>query len=152
MEAADERRIVLTNDLQPSKPLVVANEEVLAAGYQAVWFLYKGEPWDVARIYRPDGRWVGYYADVLEPVQWVGDDAGTLEPVVDLFLDLWITPAGEALLLDEDELAAAIGNGWISVERADWARQVARNMHQEVEWGTFPPIDVRRFGESPADS
>lgn len=138
---------MLANDLQPSKPLVVGGEEVLAAGYQAVWFLYKGEPWDIARIYRPDGSWAGYYADVLEPVKWEGADPRTLQPVVDLFLDLWITPAGEVLLLDEDELAAAIEDGWVSVERADWARQVARNMLQAVEWETFPPIEVRRYEE-----
>jgi predicted RNA-binding protein associated with RNAse of E/G family len=143
--AADERRIVLAHTIQPSKPLLVAGEEVLAAGYHAVWFLYKGEPWDIGRLYRPDGTWTGYYVDVLERVRWEGADPTTLAPLVDLFLDVWITPAGECLLLDEDELVEATQAGAISTEQAGFARHVAQNLLQGVERGAFPTIDVRRW-------
>lgn len=112
---------------------------MLADGYWAVWFLFKDRPYDVARFYRPDGVWTGYYADVLEPVRWRGADPHTLEPLVDLFLDLWIAPDGRYLVLDEDEFEQAARSGHLNAEQIATARSTLDQLVGEVESWAFPP-------------
>lgn len=145
LEATD-RQIVLTHDLSPSAPLYYGGEEVLGHDYRAVWFLFKDQPFDVARVYRPDGTWTGYYADVLEPVHWTDADPYSLQPLVDLFLDLWITPEGKWQVLDEDELDAAIETRAITADAAARAREVLDGLVRATRSGDFPPAAVRQFG------
>lgn len=133
---------MLANAAQPSRPLMVGDSIVVGDGYQSVWFLYKGAKWDIGRFYRPDGLWTGYYVDALEPVWWHGDDPTTLRPLVDLFLDLWITPDGDAILLDEDELAKALSQGWLSAAQASSARHTLTELIEGVRTGAFPPAEV----------
>lgn len=137
--------IVLSNDLQPSKPLSVGGQEVLATGYHAVWFLFNGHAYDVARVYRPDGTFSGYYADVLEPVHWDDSNPETLAPIVDLFLDLWVTPAGEYLVLDEDEFAEATSRKVLTPDQAAHARSTLDALITATVAGTFPPPVVRGY-------
>ncbi len=120
-------------------------EIVLDSGYWAVWFLFKDRPFDVGRFYRPDGTWTGYYADILEPVRWEGADPTTLEPIIDLFLDLWIAPDGRYVVLDEDEFAAAASRGSLTREQTVHARSVLQNLLGATERGEFPPAVVKEF-------
>lgn len=143
--SADDRRIVVAGQVTPSKPFVYRGEEVLAKDYWAVWFLFKDQPWDVGRFYRPDGSFTGYYVDVLEPVRWQGNDPATLHPLVDLFLDLWVSPDGAHEVLDEDEFEEAIGAGAVSPEQEEHARSVLQTLVRAAESGAFPPPDVREF-------
>lgn len=117
----------------------------MAAGYTAVWFVYKGRPYDVGRFYRPDGTWTGYYADILEPVHWEGSDPRTLQPIVDLFLDLWIAPDGTHLVLDEDEFEEAITKHYLSPEQITHARSTLHDLLEMTAEGTFPPEEVKAF-------
>lgn len=142
---AGEDRIVTAVRYEPSEPLRRRREVVLDRGYWGVWFLFKDRPFDVGRVYRPDGTWTGYYVDVLEPVRWRGADPATLEPIVDLFLDLWIEPDGRYLVLDEDEFEAAERLGHISRDQASHARGVLRQLVREVEGGAFPSASVKTF-------
>jgi predicted RNA-binding protein associated with RNAse of E/G family len=135
--------IVLTHRLQPSKPFVFDGEEVIGSGYEAVWFLFQGEPWDIGRFYRPDGTWTGYYADVLEPVRWVTEPELALEPLVDLFLDLWMAPDGRYAVLDEDEFDRAAATGAITPAQAERARRTLDRLLAAVRSGAFPPAAVR---------
>jgi predicted RNA-binding protein associated with RNAse of E/G family len=121
----------------------------MAAGYLTVWFLFKERPYDVARVYRPDGTWTGYYADVLEPVRWQGDDPQSLEPIVDLFLDLWIGADGAYLPLDEDEFDDAVRQAWITQAQAAAASTALADMIQATRRGEFPPVEVRQFRGDP---
>ncbi len=117
----------------------------MAGGYWMVWFLYKNMPWDIARFYRPDGLWTGYYVDVLEPVRWRNDDPATLETLVDLFLDVWITPRGKVIVLDEDEFEEAVAAGHLTLDQERHARGVLRNLLTSLADDTFPPSIVRNF-------
>lgn len=144
----DERLIVMTLTLDRSEPLYFRGEEVVGEGYRAVWFLHKGEGWDIAAVYRADGAFTGYYVDVLEPVQWIGADPGTLRPVVDLFLDLWIAPDGSYDVLDEDEFAEAVEKGWIGLEQRQHAEQVLVELKESLRDGSFPPPEVRDIAAS----
>jgi len=131
--------------MHPSKPLSIGDEIVMADGYWAVWFLYKDQPWDIARFHTPDGVFTGYYVDVLEPVRWSGEDASTLRPLVDLFLDIWITPEGQTTVLDEDEFSAAVAAGHVTAEQQELAGRVLGDLLERARQGSFPPAEVRDF-------
>jgi len=136
---ADEQTLVLSHLVYPKNSLVYRGEEVIADGYRAIWFLFKDQPYDIGRFYRPDGSWTGYYVDVLEPVRWWGAKAETLEPLVDLFLDLWIAPDGSSEVLDEDEFAEALDLGHLTDAQAEHARRVLREIVDGVQSGNFLP-------------
>jgi len=107
--------------------------------------LFKDQPYDIGRVYRPDGTWMGYYADVLEPVRWNGSDPATLEPIIDLFLDLWIAPDGRFEVLDEDEFEEAGVRGNITAHQIDHARRVLQDLVHATQRGSFPPAVVKEF-------
>ena len=142
---ATNNMIVVATDLAPSKPVEYLGEIVMDAGYRAVWFLFKDQPFDVGRIYRPDGTWTGYYADILEPVRWNGADPTTLEPIIDLFLDLWIAQDGKFDVLDEDEFKEAVARGILTKQQTDHAQAVLRGLIEARERGDFPPAVVKEF-------
>jgi predicted RNA-binding protein associated with RNAse of E/G family len=140
---ADDRSIVMSLELDRSEPLIFRDQVVIDAGYRAVWFLFKERGYDIAAVYRPDGGLTGYYVDVLEPVIWQDADPGTLAPVVDLFLDLWIAPDGSFEVLDEDEFDEAVAKEWINGDQRGHALRVLDELRQSVVAGTFPPQEVR---------
>ncbi|MDR5683487.1 MAG: DUF402 domain-containing protein [Armatimonadota bacterium] len=142
---ASEKKIVLAHALSPSRPLRHLGEVVLDTGYWAVWFLFKGRPYDVGRVYRPDGSWMGYYVDVLKPVRWRGADPKTLEPLVDLFLDIWVAPDGTYSVLDEDEFEEAIRKGHLSRVQVIQARTTLRNLTAAIDRAEFPPAAVKAY-------
>jgi predicted RNA-binding protein associated with RNAse of E/G family len=82
---------------------------------------------------------------VLEPVRWTGTDPKTLEPLVDLFLDLWIGPDGGYAVLDEDEFAEAIEAGRLTEQQIIHARQVIEELTDATERGLFPPQVVKDY-------
>ncbi len=49
----------------------------------------------------------------------------------DLYLDMAIMPDGERIVLDEDELLTARGNGMLSQEDVDGAFQTLRELEKE---------------------
>ena len=142
--AHDERRLIMATALYPREPVRVHDEVVIDAGSWEVWFLFQGRSFDVARIYGPDG-FRGYYVDALQPVHWQDDDPETLEPLVDLFLDLWIRLDGRWSLLDQDELDAAQDNGVITRSAAVAARETLMAISVDVNKGLFPPAEVANF-------
>lgn len=144
LEATDEL-IVVAHESSASKPVEYLGERVLDAGYWAVWFLFKNQPFDVGRFYRPDGTFTGYYADILEPVRWDRDNPASLEPIIDLFLDLWIAPDGSHLVLDEDEFQDAVDLGSLTTAQIEHARTILQDLIKATERGTFPPAIVKDF-------
>ena len=144
LEATDEL-IVVAHESSPSKPVEYFGERVLDAGYWAVWFLFQNQPFDVGRFYRPDGTFTGYYADILEPVRWERANPATLEPMIDLFLDLWIAPDGSHLVLDEDEFQEAVDLGSLTTAQIGYARRVLQDLIEAAERGAFPPTVVKEF-------
>jgi predicted RNA-binding protein associated with RNAse of E/G family len=144
LDATDDV-VVAAHESAPSTPLDVQGERVVDRGYWAVWFIFKGQPFDVGRFYRPDGTWTGYYVDILEPVRWRGADPTTLEPIVDLFLDLWVSRDGRYTVLDEDEFEEAVRRGILTARQAGHARRVLDDLVGAVGRGAFPPPLVRDF-------
>jgi predicted RNA-binding protein associated with RNAse of E/G family len=137
--------IVLAHHVKPKSPIVIDGAEALVPGDLAIWFLFKGEPFDIARIYSPRGQFRGYYVDALEPVRWDGSDPHSLETLVDLYLDMWIWPRRGYSILDEDELAAAQEDGHISSTQAHNALATIASIANRIAIGSFPPEPVREF-------
>ena len=142
---ANTDTIVLAHAYSPSKPVTYSGEIVLDVGYWGIWFLFKNRSFDAGRVYRPDRTWMGYYVDILEPVRWRASNPRTLEPITDLFLDLWIAPDGKYMILDEDEFEEAIKLGHLTSGQADHARSVLQELVKATERGEFPPAVVKEF-------
>jgi predicted RNA-binding protein associated with RNAse of E/G family len=143
--SAGDRRLVLRSKLYPSKPLSIEGREVLNVGYTADWFLFKDAWFEIGRFYQSDGTWTGYYVNICEPVHWDDADPTTLEPLVDLFLDLWITPEGVPYILDEDEFQEAVAAGHLTPRKADSARTTLDELLAATRRGDFPPPEVKDF-------
>ncbi|GEM_PF-516078 len=133
------------SELAPKEPIRFDDEVVLDRGGWAVWFVGNGASHDLGKVYRPDGRHTGYYVDVLEPVRWQGDDIATIDPVIDLFLDLWIAPDGRWQVLDEPEFQEAEEKGWITTEQAAHARRTLAHLIELAQAGALVTPEARAF-------
>jgi hypothetical protein len=80
---------------------------------------YADRWYDVQEVAGADGRRKGWYCDVAEPAV-IEEDRVCL---VDLDLDVWVSAAGEAVVLDEDEFAA---NPWLRAAQRAGARRGLR--------------------------
>jgi predicted RNA-binding protein associated with RNAse of E/G family len=89
--------------------------------------------------------------DITEPIHWDGADACTLDAVVDLFLDVWITPDGAHDVLDQDELEEAAGLGHVTPTQVRAAHDALRTVVSQIASGTFPPEVVVRWNRSHHD-
>ncbi len=76
---------------------------VLEPGDQWLEAFYADRWYNVFEIRSADGRLKGRYCNITRPAQ-ISADAVCAE---DLALDVWITPDGEARVLDEEEFARA---------------------------------------------
>ena len=73
-------------------------------------FFWQGRNYLVYRMFDQDGALVGHRIDVCRDVRFGQESIEW----TDLLLDLFITPAGELRVLDEDEVASAITAGLLS--------------------------------------
>ena len=124
-------------------PLRVNGVEVIRNGYTMLYFAFVGKNYDILKVYDERGNFKGLYVDVLA---YTKRDGNTLE-MLDLLLDIFIFPDGEAFLLDEDELEMALNYGLIDRETFDFAYSVVREILEKVEHGEFPPEIVWKYGE-----
>ena len=122
-------------------PLKVNGVKVIDNGYTMVYFAFVGENYDILKVYDEEGNFRGLYIDVLAYTRREGN---TLE-MLDLFLDIFVFPNGEAFLLDEDELEMALNYGLIDRETFDFAYSIAREILGKLKRGEFPPEVVWRY-------
>jgi predicted RNA-binding protein associated with RNAse of E/G family len=124
------------------KPLVVNGRTVLEDGSPVVWFTFAGRWHDIGRFHLADGTFTGIYANILTPVRFV---TPWQWETTDLCLDVWLEPDRTPRLLDADELAEAVRNGWIGPELRDRARAEAARILRLARRGDWPPEAVRRW-------
>ena len=72
-------------------------------GDQFVEYYYADRWFNIFAIVSREGIRKGWYCNITEPA----DISTYTIAQVDLYLDIWISPAGKPLLLDEDEFEAA---------------------------------------------
>jgi uncharacterized protein len=78
-------------------------------------YYYSDRWFNIFDIGSADGRRKGWYCNIAQPAIIAED---TIEQI-DLLLDVWVSPAGKPLLLDEDEFAA---DTMLSEEQREGAR------------------------------
>ncbi|WP_148882179.1 DUF402 domain-containing protein [Thermococcus aciditolerans] len=122
-------------------PLRVNGVEVIKNGYRMLYFAFIGENYDILKVYDREGNFRGLYIDVLAYTRREGN---TLE-MLDLFLDIFVFPSGEAFLLDEGELEMALNYGVIDKETLDFAYRVAREILEKIKRKEFPPDIVWEY-------
>ncbi|MFA4639521.1 DUF402 domain-containing protein [Pyrococcus kukulkanii] len=122
-------------------PLRVNGVDVIRNGYEMLYFAFPGKDFDILKVYTEEGKFIGLYVDVLDYTKWDGE---TLE-MLDLFLDIFIFPSGEAFLLDEDEIEMALNYGIISREKFLKAYRTANRILREIKSGEFPPRVVWEY-------
>lgn len=139
----DEVVVTLLDSAALHHPLHIGGVLAAEPGSSLVWFTFPGASHDVGRFHTADDTFTGIYADILEPVERLGP----LEwRAVDLFLDVWLPAAGGGpVLLDEDELEAALKNGWLPPETAAFARAEANRLMALARDGTWPPPVVHQW-------
>lgn len=144
---ADNDVIVTSQKIKPSSPIVLNGETVLGDNFTAVWFVFTGLWYDIGKIYNLNKEWTGYYCDIMMPVK---RNANQFE-IVDLFLDLWVSPDGSYEIQDEDEFETALQDGVIDTELAEKARDALNDLIEEVATGRFPPEFVKKYSTSITD-
>lgn len=71
-------------------------------GDRFIEYYYSDKWFNIFDIANADGMRKGWYCNVAEPARFFVE---RIEQI-DLFIDVWVTPQGETLILDEDEFAA----------------------------------------------
>lgn len=122
-------------------PLFVNGVKVIDNGYCMLYFAFIGKNYDILKVYDEKGNFKGLYIDVLAYTKRYGD---ALE-MLDLFLDIFVFPSGEAFLLDEDELEMALNYGLIDRGTLDFAYSVAGEILEKLKRGEFPPEIVWKY-------
>ena len=77
------------------------------AGSFTLGFFWRARGYNCYRIAGPDGAVIAYRFDVVDRVRIAPGRVSYR----DLLLDLWVSPGGTVRIEDEDEVAAAVGQG-----------------------------------------
>ncbi len=138
-------RLIIEQRLRVRNPRREFDRVVVAKGYLAEWFIFRGKWYDVGKFYDRRGTFTGYYCDMIRPVSRLLSNAFKTSIITDLFLDLWITPDGKCIVLDEDELQRALAKHVISNSLATRARRELQDLIRLVRSGRFPPVSIRKI-------
>lgn len=96
-----------------------------------VEYFYNNRWYNIFVIYdRDDQQLKGWYCNVCRPATWNAEEIRC----EDLALDIWITPDGETLVLDEDEFAELE----ISDEEREWGNAAVSQILMLVQNGRLP--------------
>ena len=138
-------RLVIEQRVRVRNPRREFGKVIVADGYLAVWFIFRGRWYDVGKFYDRKGEFTGYYCDIIRPVSRLLANASKTSFITDLFLDLWISREGRCVPLDEDDLNRAFMRHIISPALAKRARRELRNLIHSAESGRFPTGSIRNF-------
>lgn len=132
------------------RPLLVAGHPILEPGSPVIWFTFPRRWFDVGRFHLANGRFTGWYANVLTPVEInplpTGEGPATIRwDTTDLFLDVWRGADGTVALLDDDEFEAAVTNRWLDPATAETARATADHLLADAHAGLWPPPITREW-------
>ena len=140
-------KITYAHDLKVDPPMRIAGAVVLETGSEVIWFTFPGAWHDIGLFHRADGSFSGTYANILTPCVF---EEGGVWRTTDLFLDIWIDPSGDLLVLDEDELEEAEAKGWVDLDTARRARDEITRLSEQAAAGLWPPAVVERWSLSRA--
>lgn len=137
----DDVIVTLSQPIEAEVAMRHDGDIMLEQGSLAVWFTFPGVWHDIGRFHRADGAFTGLYANILTPPEI----DGPIWRTTDLFLDVWQTPSGETLLLDEDEFAVARERGHLDQATADRAWDEGQWILARATSGDWPPPCVTEW-------
>jgi predicted RNA-binding protein associated with RNAse of E/G family len=137
----DEQGVVMGMYLTPSKPLIVENTVLLDAGYMGIFYCPYHEWHDIGAIYDREKQFQGYYCDICTPIQ----KSMHGYEMTDFFLDLWISPDDQYIVLDEDEFTHAITQDWLTSQQIMRAKNELSKLINEIESHCFPSVDIKPY-------
>lgn len=136
----DPRAIVtLLESADRSAPLRIAGRCALGARAPIVWLTVPGAWYDVGRFHDDRGTFTGFYTNILTPPDFHGPGEWS---TTDLFLDVWQPIGAPPILLDVDELDAAVSQGTVDAADATRARAEAARILNEARDGRWPPAAI----------
>ena len=97
-------------------------------------YLFYNEYFTIVEYQDRTRKALGYYCDIVTPLQRSGDEYF----LTDLILDLWISPDLQVIELDRDEFEAAISSGLFPLIHEEAALAALDRLKSEVENGVFP--------------
>jgi len=106
-----------------------SSKQVFDSGYKCVTFVPDDGFWAVNAVYDTKDMIVEWYFDVLKSKS--KDQKGRLY-YHDLYLDVVVQPDFKSIVIDEDELEAALSGQIISLADFDFAYQVADELMNQV--------------------
>lgn len=130
------------------KPVRIDAATTLRPGSLIVWFLRPGQPFEIGAFYHARGAFQGYYINLIRPPRlestpWI---------IEDLYLDVWLPEGGDGVLLDEDELDAAVARSELSAGEAGEVRALGAELLARSRRRGRPRWLPRSVGRSPAES
>lgn len=120
-------------------PLPIGDTEVPPGG-AVMWFMFPGRSYEVGSVYDETGRFLGHYTNFVQPPR----PETAVWHLTDLFLDVWQEPGRPPHLLDEDDLAEAAEQGWVSTEDFARTRAEAAAVLRAARADHWPPGVVLR--------
>lgn len=133
--------VTLHESPPPGAELAVDGRTVFEPGSPIVWFVFPGTWYDMGRFHLRDGTFTGYYVNLITPPEL----SGGVWHMVDLCLDLWISPSGAYRVLDQDDFDEAVDRGWIDSTTAERARLELDGLIAAVRSGAWPPAVAREY-------
>lgn len=113
-------------------------------GYDWVQHFPDGAPYVLLAAFDEQGELVQWYIDVVGSI---GVDECGVPWYEDLYLDIVISPQGETLLLDVEELDGALRQGAVTQIQYNFAWRQASTLLDALEFNLFPLLwlsDVHR--------
>ncbi len=141
-------RLVIESPIVVERPQRVLGRVIADSGFLAIWFLYRNTWYDVGKFYDRQRNLVGYYCDIIKPLNKLLRTPEKTSRITDLFLDLWITPEGDYVVLDEDEFEEALEHGHLPKNIADQARKQMDSLIQKVKARRFPLLSTQKVEPS----
>ncbi|HET9921580.1 MAG TPA: DUF402 domain-containing protein [Ktedonobacteraceae bacterium] len=118
IKASPEEVVLLASWTLPARDL---GYTVFEPGDRFTEYYFTNRWFNIFDIADAHGRRKGWYCNVAEPAVFIDD---RIEQI-DLLLDVWVDPAGDIQILDEDEFAA---DATLSDEQREGARLGLQNL------------------------
>lgn len=110
-------------------PWMESGTIIAEPGYTWVTRWEAGKPYIITKFLNAEGELAGVYCDISRPVERE-EDGFTFD---DMYLDVWMVPGQEPVILDEDELKEAVQSGYITQAEAERALEVALALSNELK-------------------
>lgn len=111
------------------EPWTESGTVIAKVGYKWVTKWEAGKSYIITKFFNPQGELVGVYCDISRPV--IHTENGF--EFDDMYLDVWMVPGHDPVILDEDELRDAVQSGHITQGEADQAMKTALELVDELK-------------------